>query len=161
MIEPNQKIRFVLIQAIVLILLASALLKLVVHGSDQKRLQMPHPLFSFVSIRVVQTASAVGELVIVGVLLKVREVRWAGSLLMAWLCGVFLLYNLGIYLLHADNACQCFGSILSYLGVSPQDQRIFHGVTLGILIASTTGLLILDYRSARPCKESGERPLAP
>jgi hypothetical protein len=131
--------------SVILILLATAALKIISLGLGGPSLRVTDPVLFFLSTRVVMVCAAAVEVFVVVALLYVPlQFR---ALMIVWLCSVFICYRLGLRAVDYDGPCPCLGHAFSWLGA---DWRRYDTVSLGLLAYLTFGSVFLLLKKRVP-----------
>jgi hypothetical protein len=125
------------------ILLITAIAKIISAHSDTRILQMPDPVF-FVSFRHILWAAGMLELVVAVICLTGRFVRLQAGLV-ALLATTFLIYRLGLASVGWQRPCPCLGNLTDAIHVSPQvADNVMKGV-LAYLLVGSCGILFHQW----------------
>ena len=125
-----------------LILLLTASAKLVSVGQTLKILLLPDPVFPFLTTRELLQGAAVLELATVSaVILSSNNTLKLAAI--AWLSSLFLLYRLGLLLVHAPlSYCPCLGSVGGAVVLSDHALSKITFITAAFLWVGASALLI-------------------
>ncbi len=141
------------------LLLATALAKLVSSFGNAGVLGLPDPVFGIRYRRLFWIAGAL-ELAVASVCFFGRRVS-TKALLVAWLGALFLVYRLGLLSAGFHMPCRCLGSLTAALGIPEQSaDHLMRFALAYLLVGSCLCLLQLwrhSLRGRRAGMESGHR----
>jgi hypothetical protein len=128
-----------------LLLLATALAKLVSSMGADKILQTADPIFGIHFRTLFWLVGGVEALVALACFWGKRIELQVGLLI--WLATSFLLYRVGLILVHYQHPCPCLGTLTGMLHISENTaQRIVEGVLTYLLFGGFASLLWLINR---------------
>lgn len=138
-----------------IILLGTALAKLVSSLQEASVLGEPDPLFKFLSTRQLLFGTAALELVVVRSLtLRDSSTLWKLTVLL-WLSSGFLIYRLGLLWVGQAGACPCVGNVTGWLGLSTSAADWYSRLLLGYLFVGSGLCLLIHGRRRIPVSSSG------
>ena len=124
------------------LLLATAIAKLVSAGGSARILQYPDPILE-ISFRNVFWIVGITELIIAFVCFLGKRLGLQ-SVLVAWLATSFLAYRLGLWWSGWQRPCSCLGNLVDAIHISPQvADNVMKGVLTYLLIGSYATLFWL------------------
>lgn len=154
----KQVIRLFLMSAGVL-LLATAMAKIISVKSSAKILDFPDPVF-LIPYRWVLLGAGLVEVGVAVACLVGREIKLQG-LLLAWLSSAFILYRLGLVLTGYHKMCPCLGTLTQALHVRQESAALAMNVILGWLLFGSCAVLFWLRKHPAEAAWKGERPNAP
>jgi hypothetical protein len=107
----------VLVAITTLVLLITALAKILALTGDMRSLETADPVIQVFSVRQLMAIGAGLEIIVAGIgfsRLPVRIKCWA----LAWLSSLFLLYRFARWYLGVSEPCKCLGDVWQWLPVS-------------------------------------------
>ena len=109
------------------------------------RLSAQNPLFWYLSNRqVILLATTFEATTIATILLSTNRALRLGLIL--WLSTLFLVYRFGLWWIHANTPCSCFGDITTWIGLTPSEADTVSKVVLVYLLGGSLGLLGASVR---------------
>lgn len=123
-----------------LVLLATALAKIVMVLGGSRVLAEPDPLLTWFTNRQMLFLAALLELMVVWTICKFDLVPALAST--AWIASVFLAYRFLLWSSGFKGFCRCLGSITEALGVGPEAADRLAAFILGFLLIGSYGSLI-------------------
>jgi hypothetical protein len=128
-----------------IVLIFTALAKLVAVGISKKLLSYGNPVFGVPEVAVLALAAVI-ELAVAGVLLSSRWTGCQKSLLLFWLCVVFLAYRGFANFTPFPSLCPCLGH-LEWMGVLPDSYT--SKVSSYLLLYMLVGALVCSLIDAK------------
>jgi hypothetical protein len=119
-----------------LVLIITALLKLISIAGHASVLEQPDPLLPFLSNRQLLAIVAIMEIGVASFLAFSRSDSWRKTLAVAWLMTLFLVYRTGHWVLGVPGSCSCLGNAADWLGVPA---RTLDRITAGVLVLLLAG----------------------
>ncbi|MCX8156765.1 MAG: hypothetical protein N3J91_10010 [Verrucomicrobiae bacterium] len=98
------------------ILCLTAVCKLISVTGEARVMALADPIIRFVSLRQLLLWTALLELGVAWYLFNGRNIR-ARNYLLLWLCGLFIAYRVGLWLMQYKG-CSCLGTVTQWLPVS-------------------------------------------
>jgi len=98
-----------------------------------------------VEFRYLMLATGLLELGIAGICFHPQKTR-LGTVLVAWLSSVFLVYRLGLWWLDWHSPCACLGNLTDSLNISPESSNTLVELLLAYLVAASWGLIFWQWR---------------
>lgn len=99
-----------------LILITTALLKVLTLSQSLPSIRVPDPLLGIFSVRTVLGIAVILELLVAGMIIFYRT-TFSSVLWLSWLCVMFAVYRHGSAQLGNSGACLCLGDPLTWLKV--------------------------------------------
>lgn len=153
----TQSLRIFIYSAIA-ILFVSAIGKFISSGSNVAILDVRDPLFLLPFRYMLRIAGGL-ELAAAFICLNAKK-RTTQAAALAWLSTNFLLYRIGLWLVHYDKPCSCMGSLADGLHISAATaDRIMRIVLAYLSIGSYAALLFLNKRRQRNISALSEEKL--
>lgn len=136
-----------------ILLLVTAMAKIVSSLGDASILQTPEPVSGYTFRRIFQVVGAV-EFVLGIICLMSRHI-WLQISLVAWLASSFVIYRLGLIWIGYHRPCNCLGNLTDALQISPvAADHIVKLILLYLLVGSYVALWSL-WRMPKPfCEHS-------
>lgn len=127
-----------------LLLLATAIAKIVSSGGSSRIMQESDPLLK-ISFREVFRVIGLIELMIALICLLSRRVILQVALI-AWLSTSFSLYHFGVYWIGYRKPCPCLGNLTDALNIPPQVADIVMKVILAYMLIGSYAALLWLWR---------------
>jgi hypothetical protein len=141
------------------VLLVTAVLKVILLLSDDKGLHDADPLFAFAPVWIVLMVAAVCEMFVgTWCLLDQREAQAAA--LLAWLANLFALYRFGLWYFGHPVNCNCLGRIGDWLGVGAGGEAWISWSVFWLVWIGSGALCVLSLFSRDPLKARNRRYIA-
>ena len=133
------------------LLLVTAMAKLLSGGGEARILQTPDPILGF-PFRQVLIVVGAAELFIAVICLMGKS-NWLQTGLIAWMATNFLVYRIGLLWMGYHRPCGCMGNLTDALGISAHAaDNIMKGILLYLLLGSYGVLWYLWRTGKRPVK---------
>ncbi len=152
-----KSLRRVFYGSAVVILIVTALAKLISATGKARALALPDPMLMLTNREVLVVAGSI-ELLLAGYLFFGRK-SWLKVPLVAWLATNFLIYRLGLMWMGVHKPCGCLGTITDALAIPPTTVDLLLKIVLAYLLAGSYGLLFLEWWQGRKCADTKPRDL--
>ncbi|WCJ59542.1 hypothetical protein NXS98_00035 [Fontisphaera persica] len=129
------RIEDLFLKSAAVILAVTAMCKLISVAGEAKVMALADPVFRFISLRQLLLVTALAEGAVAWYVWKGKESA-AKSFLVLWLCGMFIGYRLGLWLMNYKG-CSCVGTVTEWLPVPPATVDWVMKVVLAYLTAGS------------------------
>lgn len=129
------------IKSVALILVITALLKILTLVSLGSKLNIADPLFFFLSNRILITLAVIIELAVAGFLVARADCK-IQLFLIFWLSCLFLLYHIGLWMSGYKYTCYCAGTAFSWEVILPINGMFVIRFLLGYMLVGSGFFII-------------------